>query len=468
MQKDRLIKVAILFILPALIMMIPPPAGLTPVAWKIFAIYLAAILGIVLKPFPEPVIMLTAIAASSVLLGNFSGILRAGFASSTTWLVFAAFSLSTAFVKTNLGRRIAYVLMDKIGHSTLGMGYVIAFLELIIAPVTPSNTARAGGIVFPIANSVAVALGSEPGATARKAGAYFMVALFMLTKTSSYIFLTAMAPNALAAKFCADILKVNIDWTTWFMAASLPGLSLLVVVPWLVYIMYAPELKKIDGKAIARQGLEELGPMSTAEKMLSGLFILALLGWIFGPSLKINEATVAVTAMSACLVLGIITWDDVLKSKGAWSTLMWFGGIIGLSGVLSGAKFFEWLAGWMSGFIPAGLGGLTALVVVTFLSVAVRYLFASGSAYVAAMMPVFLTVGLAAGAPPSGLALALLFSNSYGGMVTHYGGAAGPILFGSGYPDLKAWWIVGGVLALFSYAVHMTLGIMWWKMLGLY
>lgn len=56
--------------------------------------------------------------------------------------------------------------------------------------------------------------------------------------------------------------------------------------------------------------------MSSAEKMLSGLFILALLGWIFGPSLKINEATVAVTAMSACLVLGIITWDDVLKSKG--------------------------------------------------------------------------------------------------------------------------------------------------------
>lgn len=166
--------------------------------------------------------MLTAIAASSVLLGNFSGILRAGFASSTTWLVFAAFSLSTAFVKTNLGRRIAYVLMDKIGHSTLGMGYVIAFLELIIAPRYSVQYCARGGIVFPIANSVAVALGSEPGATARKAGAYFMVALFMLTKTSSYIFLTAMA-GALAAKFCADILKVNIDWTTWFMAASLPA-----------------------------------------------------------------------------------------------------------------------------------------------------------------------------------------------------------------------------------------------------
>ena len=468
MQKDRLIKIAALILLPAVIMMIPPPKGLSPDAWKIFAIYVSAILGLVLKPFPEPVIMLGAIAASAVLLKNLSGILTAGYASSTTWLVFAAFSLSTAFVKTNLGRRIAYLLMNRLGHSTLGMGYVIAFLELIIAPATPSNTARAGGIVFPIANSVAVALGSEPGPTARKAGAYFMVALFMITKTSSYFFLTAMAPNALAAAMCADILKVSIDWGTWFLAASVPGLLLLLVVPWAVYVMYPPELKKIDGRSIARQGLEELGPMTSAEKYLCVIFVLALLGWIFGREYKVNEGAVAIAAMAVCLFTSVITWDDVLKSKGGWSTLIWFGGIIGLSGVLSKSGFFKWLATWMSGFIPAGLGGFTALIIVVFLSVAVRYLFASGSAYVAAMMPVFLTVGLATGAPPTALALALLFSNSYGGMVTHYGGAAGPILFGSGYPDVKSWWIVGGVLAVVSYAVHMTVGVMWWKMLGLY
>ena len=87
MQKDRLTKIAILIILPALIMMIPPPKGLTPEAWKIFAIYVSAILGLVLKPFPEPVILLGAMAASAVILKNLSGILTSGYASSTTWLV---------------------------------------------------------------------------------------------------------------------------------------------------------------------------------------------------------------------------------------------------------------------------------------------------------------------------------------------------------------------------------------------
>jgi di/tricarboxylate transporter len=49
-----------------------------------------------------------------------------------------------------------------------------------------------------------------------------------------------------------------------------------------------------------------------------------------------------------------------------------------------------------------------------FLSIVVRYLFASGGAYVAAMVPVFATVGLVTGTAPALLALAILFSNSYG------------------------------------------------------
>lgn len=76
--------------------------------------------------------------------------------------MFSAFTLSAAFVTTGLGKRIAYLLIGKIGSTTLGLGYVTVFLDLVLAPATPSNTARAGGIVLPIINSVAVALGSEP------------------------------------------------------------------------------------------------------------------------------------------------------------------------------------------------------------------------------------------------------------------------------------------------------------------
>lgn len=132
-----------------------------------FGIYLAAIVGLVIKPFPEPVVLLIAVAASMVVVGNLSDgafkttAVLSGYSSGTTWLVFSAFTLSAAFVTTGLGKRIAYLLIGKIGNTTLGLGYVTVFLDLVLAPATPSNTARAGGIVLPIINSVAVALGSN-------------------------------------------------------------------------------------------------------------------------------------------------------------------------------------------------------------------------------------------------------------------------------------------------------------------
>ncbi|ELW6990004.1 DASS family sodium-coupled anion symporter [Escherichia coli] len=383
----------------------------------------------------------------------------------TTWLVFSAFTLSAAFVTTGLGKRIAYLLIGKIGNTTLGLGYVTVFLDLVLAPATPSNTARAGGIVLPIINSVAVALGSEPEKSPRRVGHYLMMSIYMVTKTTSYMFFTAMAGNILALKMINDILHLQISWGGWALAAGLPGIIMLLVTPLVIYTMYPPEIKKVDNKTIAKAGLAELGPMKIREKMLLGVFVLALLGWIFSKSLGVDESTVAIVVMATMLLLGIVTWEDVVKNKGGWNTLIWYGGIIGLSSLLSKVKFFEWLAEVFKNNLAFDGHGNVAFFVIIFLSIIVRYFFASGSAYIVAMLPVFAMLANVSGAPLMLTALALLFSNSYGGMVTHYGGAAGPVIFGVGYNDIKSWWLVGAVLTILTFLVHITLGVWWWNML---
>lgn len=45
----------------------------------------------------------------------------------------------TGYEKTGLGRRIALILVKKMGHRTLFLGYAVMFSELILAPVTPST-----------------------------------------------------------------------------------------------------------------------------------------------------------------------------------------------------------------------------------------------------------------------------------------------------------------------------------------
>ncbi|HCR6615578.1 TPA: anion permease, partial [Shigella flexneri] len=411
MNKKSLWKLILILAIPCIIGFMPAPAGLSELAWVLFGIYLAAIVGLVIKPFPEPVVLLIAVAASMVVVGNLSDgafkttAVLSGYSSGTTWLVFSAFTLSAAFVTTGLGKRIAYLLIGKIGNTMLGLGYVTVFLDLVLAPATPSNTARAGGIVLPIINSVAVALGSEPEKSPRRVGHYLMMSIYMVTKTTSYMFFTAMAGNILALKMINDILHLQISWGGWALAAGLPdcriaglpdcriaglpdcriaglpGIIMLLVTPLVIYTMYPPEIKKVDNKTIAKAGLAELGPMKIREKMLLGVFVLALLGWIFSKSLGVDESTVAIVVMATMLLLGIVTWEDVVKNKGGWNTLIWYGGIIGLSSLLSKVKFFEWLAEVFKNNLAFDGHGNVAFFVIIFLSIIVRYFFASGSAY---------------------------------------------------------------------------------------
>lgn len=487
MNTKKLIHYVILVAIIALTYLFPAPAGLSNIGWHLFGVYVATIVAILLKPFPLPVILLAGVALSSIIIGVTPGEewvnpktgetvkialeeedTLGGYKSGTTWLVFAAFAMSTAFVSTGLGKRIAYLLIRAFGSTTLRLGYVNACLDLIISPAMPSVTARAGGIIYPIMNSVAVSLGSDPEKSPRKAGHYLLLNTYMVVKTTGYLFLTAMAPNLLAMNLMEPILHIKLDWTQWAIAASVPGLICLFLTPLVIYFIYPPELKKIDNKAIAKKGLEELGPITTREKTLIFLFIAAVVSWAFSKQLHLEEAsTTAISAMALLVILAVVSWDEILKNKGAWNTLIWYGGILGLSGILKKAMFFEWLAYAMKNNLNFGEGhGTVAAIAILFISVAIRYLFASGGAYVAAMVPVFAAVGAAAGAPPLLLALGLLCSNCYGGALTHYGSGPAPIIYGAGYNDIRSWWIIGAIFAFGSLLIHVTVGFAWWQALA--
>ncbi|WGE49419.1 anion permease [Actinobacillus equuli] len=480
MNLKKLLHYVIILACPIVTYIFPTPEGLSVLGWHILGVYIGTILALILKPFPAPPLLLAAVAISAIIIGNTpaevladgtkiavkQGVVLDGYKSGTTWLVFAAFSMSAAFVQTGLGRRIAYKMIGAFGSTTLRLGYVNAMLDLLISPAMPSTTARGGGILAPIMQSIAVSLGSEPETSPRKAGHYLLLNTYMVVKTTGFIFLTAMAPNAVALELMRPILNIDVSWTQWFIAASVPGLLTLLLLPFVTYVLYKPELKNVDNKTIAREGLEAMGPMTAKEKMLAGVFISAVLGWVFSKQLNLSEFTVAIAAMAAIVITSVLSWDDVLKNKGGWTTLTWYGGLLGIAAVLSQAKFFVWLSTTMSQLVPSDLGSPTVVtILILVLSILARYVFASGAAYVASMVPVFCAVGMAAGADPVFLAFGLLFSNSYGSMVTHYASAPAAVIYGLGYHDVKSFWITGGVCALVTLLIQVTVGFGWWSML---
>ena len=465
-MKDKLWRIGIMAAIVAFMWFGGTPEGLKPQVWQLFGIYLATIVGLVLKPFPVPITVLLGVATSSILLSNTKDVL-AGYSNTALWLIFAAFALSVAFGKTGLGHRIAYHLVRLFGSTTLRLGYVTAFLDLILSPATPSNTARAAGIVYPINLSIAEAVGSYPGETAKKAGAYLLQNGYFATKVTSFLFATAMAPNYLALDFITKLTGVSLNWAQWAAAMFVPGFIMLMLIPLIGYMYERPSVKDIDNKKIAADGLAELGPMKASEKGLIVIALLAITGWILPTfDIKIDATAVAIVAMIATFVCGIISWDDLLKTKAAWNTLIWFGGILGLSSALTKGKFFEWLAKYLEAHMNFGLDPFMMLILISIISVVVRYFFASGTAYISAMLPVFLIVGINAGIDPTLLAFIMIGTNAYGGSVTHYGAAPGPIIFSAGYNNVKDWWTVGLISAVVCLVLNYVIGIPWWKITG--
>ncbi|CAK7040228.1 MAG: Inner membrane protein YbhI [Desulfovibrio sp.] len=454
--------------IPALLLLFPVPEGLTPQAWKFCAVYIGAILGLILRPMPEPVVLLAAIAVASLGLNETNAALS-GFGGGTAWLVFAAFIVGQCFLDTGLGKRISYHIIRLVGGKTLNLGYAVAIADYIMSPAMPSNTARTGGIVFPIFNSLVKTLEPSTDGNPRPVGAYIMANMYQVSLTTSALFITASAVPALIMRFAKDITGVDIAWGEYALAMSVPGLLSLLLIPLMIYKIYTPTLKTFDNKKLADDGLRELGPITTNEIKLTILFVLALLGWGTSMFTKLNSTGIAIAFCTMSLLLGILTWNRVLECKGAWSTLIWYAGIISLAGGLNKHGFFKWLGTTMqSSFNFDGHDKIVILLGLILISIVVRYVFASSAAFVASMMPVLLTLGHALEVPAYPLVLMLTQSAIIGSVLTHYGNAAAPIIFSTGYVSTKMWWLIGHITTFVVLAIFFTVGLQWWKFLGLW
>ena len=446
----------------------PAPAGVQPRAWQLLAVFVATMVGIVLRPLPMGAVALIAVAFA-VLSGTLTiAEATAGFGNTVVWLVVAAFFIATAFIKTGLGTRIAYQFMRVLGQSSLGLAYGLLATDLVLAPAIPSNTARAGGVIYPILRSLCASLDSvaERG-TERRIAAFLTFTAYQGVVVTSAMFLTAMAANPLVAELAAQQ-GVEISWALWAAAAAVPGLLSLLLVPLLIYRLYPPEITHTPAAPeIARQRLAELGAMTRDERILLTVFVLLLSLWIAGGALGVNATTTALAGVAAMLATGVLAWEDILRERSGWDTLIWFAVLVMLASQLGELGLLAWFTERVSGVLAADhwVPSFLSLSLIYFY---VHYFFASNTAHVSAMYAPFLALALAVGTPPVLAALLLGFFSNLFASLTHYGTAAAPILFGSGNVDIGTWWRLGLLISAVNIAIWVGVGSLWWRLLGLW
>lgn len=338
--------------------LMPVPEARLTQAFHLLAIFLATICGIILKPVPLGAVAMMGLGAA-IMTGTLTfAEAFSAFASEIPWLIAIAFFLSTGFIKSGLGSRIAYTIVSAFGKTTLGLTYSLVFAEALLAPAIPSLAARAGGIFYPLAQSLCLACGSDPKqGTEGKLGAYIMKACFQCTCISSAMFITAMAANPLAVDFALKAGVSGISWGSWALAGLVPGLISLVGVPLLLYVLYPPEVKDTpDAPTKAREELDKMGPLSLNEKITAGALGLTVVLWIMGGSWGINAVGAALTGLTIMMIANVVSWKECLEKAEAWDTLTWFAALIAMAAYLNKFGLIPWFSQQVGGVASARPG----------------------------------------------------------------------------------------------------------------
>jgi DASS family divalent anion:Na+ symporter len=439
---------------------VAPPDGLTRDAWRLFVIFAAAILSVVINAFPILTASVFAVAAS-VLTGLLAPAKAyAGFANGTILLIVVAFLVARAVVKSGLGARAGYYVVSRFGRSTLGLSYSIFLVDALIAPAFPSNTARSG-VIYPLAFSLAEAGGAKPNSTdCPRVGRFLMYSGVVSLSLSSALWLTAMVANPLSAEI-AGHLGISMSFGGWFVASIVPTLVAMLIMPPLLSRVIKPERTATpDAPAEARRQLAQLGPLTRNETIVLIAFVGMVALWASASTLHIDSTAVAFLGLGVLLATGVLTLGDIAKEGDVLATFIWFAVLFTLSSQLNELGFM----GFLGQRIAASLGGFPAVVAALALILAyvlLHYVFVSQTAHALALFGVFLDVGIRLGVPAAPLAFQLAFANNYFSVIAPQGSSANLLFAGSGYLSQGDLYRLGAMTTVVSMLIYLLVGTPW-------
>jgi DASS family divalent anion:Na+ symporter len=308
---------------------------------------------------------------------------------------------------------------------------------------------------------VAQGSGSRPDdPEGRRLGAYLMFCGMASLAVSSALWMTATSANPIGIQVVKDF-GVSINFGSWLIAASVPALIAIVLLPIVVARLFPPGVGETpEAPVAARKALAELGPFKRDERITAVVFLLMVAGWILGDTLKLNVTSIAFGGLGLLLLTNVLTVHDIAEQGDTLATFLWLAVLFAMSGQLNELGFMGYAGQRLASYM-GGLSWPVTYVLLIVLYVAIHYMFVSQSSQVLALLGVFLDVGVRGGVPAPLMAFALLFASSYFSVITPQAGSQNVIFVGSGYLTQPELYRLGLLVTLFFMAVFPVFGTGW-------
>ena len=246
----------------------------------------------------------------------------------------------------------------------------------------------------------------------------------------------------------------------WISFNLIPCLIIIVLKPIDNIFTRSPKINKLSNLSqIAKQKGEELGPLSTKEKIIIWTFLIMLVMWIFTDFFHIEVMTTTLIGLSVFVVTGIIPFDDIISDKKSWSSVITLGVLFSYVTLLPSLGVIDWLNNHIYGFV-SGISGPYQFAVLVSAYFFTHY-FASGEGTrIIALFPSFYVTGLMLGFDKFVLLMTMAAASTTSNMLMHYTSPMTMVIFSQGYSSITRWTIAGTVMALISLAIILTFGYM--------
>lgn len=461
---------------------LPTPQGLSIVQHKLLSIFAGAVvlwitIGVSFATSTIIIIVLLyfwvgnldgKVDASGKLIRQ-TGFVLSGFGGSSLWLLVTGFVISIAMVNTGVARRVALQMMRLFGKTPMGATFAPMMANLIVSPLTPSNTARTAAML-PIVEGVAQGYGLEKGNSNFGRG-LFLANTFASNITAS-AFLTGTIPNPVALGMIVTAIggaNAFTTWGFWTLAALPTNFLVLVATMWICLKLFPPEMKAVPGGLeYIKDELTKMGPMSAREKKAIAFFLLALGLWSTDMWHGFNSAMVAFLVSMLILMpkIGVLTWQEAQKGI-PWELFVYFGGVLTLSSCLMKTKAFEWIIqGVIAGLGLQGVGMMPLLILLMGFTIFSHCIWSTTTAMAGVMIPIYIGMAQAFNFPVVGFVLPLAILMGYA-LFLPFNTMGNIIMFGAGYftvsDQIKASCVVG----LAAWGLWAATAYLWFPLINL-
>jgi len=397
------------------------------------------------------------------------------FGQDVIWLMLSAFIITSGMEKSGFAKRMALFIVSRFG-TTANMALIsLGVVNLLLAFVVPSTTARAA-MLLPICQMVLKVYQAVPGES--NFGKQLMIQEIHFNNISTSGILTATAPQILAVGYILSMANVKVTWGEWFVASMPIAILTLIASIIIGSILFKSEVKAPptdageSGARSLKDQLKEMGPITGNEIKALGIFGLTVLLWatdghhiqMFGFQISLVMVALLASALFFLPYIGILNWKE---TKIPWDLMVFSAGAYaaGLSLDASGAASFL-LNTVFDKFNLGSVNTFTLYMIVMFIASFSHLVFTSKNVRVVILIPAIIILANNLGVNPLMLALPACFTICDSITLPPHC-KPNLIFYSTGYFSVKDQFIYGMLVLLAKWLILGVAYFTWFRITGL-